>query len=279
MYRICRCNLEFALLILFSLLAKLVQAQSSDLQLKSKHELNISISFGAALPLGKFSKFADRDQYSYPANIIGGAMTGINSKIEGQYYFSEKVGLVISAGKIRSKIGVITYDQLYPLPNNGLGGGSSSESFEYASTNWNAINLLAGLTTRIKYGVADIDLKILAGYQQLKSPEVQINEEIKWWMSVVGSGINTRSSFQPGLIAENLALNLGADLKVHVYKKVELMLSFDYILSSPQYKSQIVYIYDKSGPTPSHSETYVASEFQESVSFLCVNFGVGYKLY
>jgi hypothetical protein len=94
----------------------------------------------------------------------------------------------------------------------------------------------------------NIDLKILAGYQQLKSPEIVINEEIKWWMGGVGSGINTMRSFQKGLIAENLALNVGADLKVHVYKKVELMLSFNYILSSPQYKSQIVYTYDKYDP-------------------------------
>ncbi len=271
-------GIKIFIFILLFLNYQVGYAQSDQLQLKSERGLNISVSFGAALPLGKFSEFADRDQYSYPENIIGGAMTGINGKVEGQYYFSEKIGLVISAGKIRSEISAITYDQLYPFTNNGLGGGSSSESFEYASTNWNAINLLAGLTTRIKYGIANIDLKILAGYQQLNSPEIQINEEIKWWMGGVGSGIDTRRSFQQGLIAENLALNVGADLKVHVYKKVEFMLSFDYILSSPQYKSQVVYIYDKSGPTPSHSETYVASKFHETISFLCANFGMNFKL-
>lgn len=264
--------------VLFCLSFKPTQAQSTNLKLKSNQDVNISVSFGAALPLGKFSEFAGRDQYTYPANIIGGAMTGINGKIEGQYYFSEKLGLVVIAGKISSKVRALTFDQLYPISNNGLGGGSSSASFEYASTDWSAINVLAGLTTRIKYGSANINLKILAGYQQLNSPEIQINEEIKWWMGGVGSGINTRSSFQPELTADNLALNLGADLKFHVCQKVELMLCLDYILSSPQYKSQIVYIYDKSGPTPSHSETYVASEFHESVSFLCVNFGVSYKL-
>ena len=272
------CNLQIALLFLFFLITELTLAQATDLQLKSKHELIISISFGAALPLGKFSEFVDRDQFTYPANIIGGAMTGINGKIEGQYYFSEKIGFVLSAGKISSKIRAVTYDQLYPWRGPTLGGGSSSASFEYNSTTWNAMNLLAGFTTRIKYGTANIDLKILAGYQQLKSPEIVINEEIKWWMGGVGSGINTMRSFQKGLIAENLALNVGADLKVHVYKKVELMLSFNYILSSPQYKSQIVYTYDKYEPNPSHSETYIASEFHKSVSFLCVNFGVSYKL-
>ncbi|MBL0033916.1 MAG: hypothetical protein IPP27_17695 [Bacteroidetes bacterium] len=47
-----------------------------------------------------------------------------------------------------------------------------------------------------------------------------INEEIKWWMGGVGSGINTMGiPFQKGLIAENLALNVGADLKVHVYEE------------------------------------------------------------
>ncbi|MBL0033917.1 MAG: hypothetical protein IPP27_17700 [Bacteroidetes bacterium] len=105
--------IKYGLLILICLSAKSTQAQSTGLQLKSKHELNISVSFGAAT-LAKFSEFADRDQYTYPANIIGGAMTGINGKIEGQYYFSEKIGLVLSAGKISSKIRAVKYDQLYP---------------------------------------------------------------------------------------------------------------------------------------------------------------------
>jgi hypothetical protein len=82
-------------------------------------------------------------------------MTGINGKIEGQYYFSEKIGLVVSAGKISSKIRAVTYDQLYPWRGPTLGGGSSSASFEYNSTTWNAMNLLAGFTTRIKYGTAE----------------------------------------------------------------------------------------------------------------------------
>ncbi|MBP6428664.1 MAG: hypothetical protein KA430_13835, partial [Bacteroidia bacterium] len=64
------CNLQIALLFLFFLITELTLAQATDLQLKSKHELNISISFGAALPLGKFSEFVDRDQFTYPANII-----------------------------------------------------------------------------------------------------------------------------------------------------------------------------------------------------------------
>ena len=64
--------IKYGLLILICLSAKSTQAQSTGLQLKSKHELNISISFGAALPLGKFSEFVDRDQFTYPANIIGG---------------------------------------------------------------------------------------------------------------------------------------------------------------------------------------------------------------
>ncbi len=271
-------NLKFSLFILLCLIGRLSHAQSIPMVVDNESKFNFSVSFGTALPIGGFAEFEKSTQNTPPADIIGGAKAGINGKIEGQYYFSEKIGLVVSAGKISSKVRALTFDQLYPFINNGLGGGISSESFEYASTSWNAINLLAGFTTRIKYGTADIDLKILAGYQQLKSPEIVINEEIKWWMGGVGSGINKRRSFQQGLIDENLALSLGADLKVHVYKKVELMLSLDYILSSPQYKSQVVYIHDNSGPTPSHSEEYVASEFHESISFLCVNFGVSYKL-
>jgi hypothetical protein len=269
------------LLMCFCLSCDLGIAQVDTVHVKTNHRIILSVTFGAAMPVGSFGSYEREKPNEYlPSNIIGGAKIGYNGKAEGKYLFSKNFGILFNISATSNKVEEVPFKVLYPPdPMPALGGGSSCTSFIYTSANWQANNFLAGLTAQFENGNKTFSAKLLAGYQHLKSPQIQIDELGRWWSdaSVPHTGTYSKKIFQSSASTDNLAFGLGIDLRMDILKRLGIIASIDYLVSHPSFDSDIAYIYDDE-PSSVHGEYLVPSNFNKNISFICLNFGVSYAI-
>ncbi len=169
-------QVEKFIVLLFLMTSNLLYAQKDSLV---HHQIVLSLGGGVAIPTGNFSTYAEKNTpYSSPTNIAGSAEIRIIGKVQGSYFISKKFGVTCILYSASNPTEHLSKDSLFPqYPYPGLGAPQSyATSYLYNAKNWYSSGILLGCTMSFNADFVTFNLRLSGGYQQTRSPEIQIDE-------------------------------------------------------------------------------------------------------
>jgi hypothetical protein len=278
------------LTLVFSILlftcSNLCNAQTDTLASNKNHKLILSVSAGAAIPIGKFSKFEtekyaeDQSSQEKPFNIAGPARTGFDGKIDLTYLFVKNVGFtfmffttVNEAAEPDSAALIQSSD-----PPSPLSVGNVLQSYQYTVKKWYTNSLLIGPVFVGDYKKFRFNFKLAVGVQQVQCPGATLDE--KGYLGQINGQTKlpyTFNTIQPQLTSYSFVLAFGTEVQFILRKRFGFLVSVDYLTSLAHFKGESSYTYSISdGITTTSSQGTQSRDFYKYVSLLNINAGVCY---
>ncbi len=166
---------------------------------QNDHNGYVAISFGGSSPIGGFES---KDMEDEDARF---ASDGISASIDGAYLLNDNFGLT---AKLFSKGWAIDIDDM------------NSDGIYFSS------GILIGGIATIPAGFVNFDFKLQVGYANSKMQDLTFPDTDGDLVMPVAKG-------------RDMAYALGLGLRVHLGKRIDTMMNFDYFNTKPTLKSDL----------------------------------------
>jgi len=216
-------KLHLIFLIPAVLISSYCKGQSDSLAPKKYTKWCISFSGGAAIPVGKFSQFEEipADDTYGNFNLAGEPQTGIGLNIGCTYMLNKHVGItaLLSGASYEAKkkatSDIFGFWHMY-----NFGEGTTEESGR-----WNSGDLLAGALYECTKGKISLGMKLMAGAQFARSPDVKLSTTAQ---QIDAFYVVYREFYQPSMTSIAFAYGVNGYAGYQLCKKLRLMLSAGY---------------------------------------------------
>jgi hypothetical protein len=255
-------------------------AQKDSAAVKNFDRFYISLTGCMGIPVGEFAEF--KTQPFIPtfapdtsfSSIAGEARTGLTGKLNAYYFFSKHFGCLatIYTGNFKAK--EKTFDQMMIQPFHTF----EHITYSYNTKAWKVSGCMVGFTGSLPISKFVFSIKLLSGWQQSITPATEF---VTIRENIIDDYKNTNRYSQASVSSAGLGWDAGIDIRIKTGKKINFLLSADYIAAKTDFNYNIVakreygtyytpvHIFVKDEASFSFSET-------KQISFFSLNAGIAY---